>query len=331
MKLIFIALTLTLLATTACDDTSVFPTTPSERSLEHIAKLRQHLTASPYGWQVICFPKIDSLLFTNVNQRIGEHDYDPEDLGYGGFTSIMSFLPDGTLRMLTDESVTPDVRVSEYIIKQGMMTQLTFTTHTHLHRWVNDDFGVSPDWFFLGLDSDQNLRFRTGNYLESSREYITFRPIRTAVARDTILTAARNNRLFFEQMRNPQIHIRKGDRTYFRSDYFIKTPRRSSAMKSRRYAFFLYEKERSLTGEFPKEANGLGSGYTGTPEGLTFRTGFHLNTTYVFNDFLRVGNRFVCELVEVYDPLTRVTRLAARHLYPQGRPTDMVAEIYDHP
>lgn len=331
ISVLLISIAFILSAFMACEEAGIFSQTPSERSQQHMADLHQRLTSSPYGWQVVLFPKTDSLLFTNPGQKIGEYDFEPEDLGYGGFTAVVDFLSNGTMRMFTDEEPDPDEYGGEYRIAQGMMTRLSFTTYTALHRWVNDDFGVSPDWFFLGVDADGYLRFRTGSYLETAREYIALRPISTMAARDTLLSAAYANRLFFEQMRNPQIHIRKGDRTYFRSDYFIKVPRRASAMKAHRYAFFLFEKERSLTGDFPKEANGLGAGYTGTPEGLTFRTGFQLNSTYIFHDFLRVGQRFICELVEVYDPLTRQTRLAARHLYPEGRPTEMVAEIYDQP
>ena len=51
----------------------------------------------------------------------------------------------------------------------------------------------------------------------------------------------------------------------------------------------------------------------------------------IFFDFQREGNRFVAELVSVYDPLLRHTRLVSKHLHPKGEPTGLKAEIYDAP
>lgn len=320
------------LALAACSKSDeAFETSPTERIVGYNAALRKELTDAPYGWKVVYFPNIDSLQFTNLNQNIGEHDYEPRDLGVGGRTFTMKFAPDGWVSVQTDETseslATP--AVSEYEIGQGMATRLSFTTFGPIHRLINHRFRGSADFFYLGKDLDGRLRFRTGSYLEVGREYMAFERIETAAAADTILQQSRENRLHFEAMRDPQLTIRQGDRVFFRSDYTTKTPRRVETMNANRYMFFLFARTPSLTGGFPKAAFGLGSGYTGTPEGLSFHTGLRFSQQYIFHDFERVGDKFVCELVKVYHPQTRTLRYVPRHLFPQGEITGMVAEIND--
>ena len=76
---------------------------------------------------------------------------------------------------------------------------------------------------------------------------------------------------------------------------------------------------------------GLGSGYSGTEHGITFRAGLRYDSKTMFFDFQREGNRFVAELVSVYDPLLRKTRLVSKHLHPEGEFTGLKAEIWDEP
>ena len=44
---------------------------------------------------------------------------------------------------------------------------------------------------------------------------------------------------------------------------------------------------------------------------------------------MRASNRFIAELVSVYEPLLRSTRIVSKHLHPQGEPTGLQAEIWD--
>ena len=67
------------------------------------------------------------------------------------------------------------------------------------------------------------------------------------------------------------------------------------------------------------------------PEGLTFLSGIRLDSQRIFSDFVRQGDRYICELVRVYDPQWRTLRLVSRHLHPEGEETGLVAEIYDDP
>ena len=320
-----------LTSLTACDDEASLDNA-TLRSLQHQKELLDKLTGEPQGWKVTYFPHTDSLLFSDLNRNIRAYDYDPEDMGYGGKMFVMKFMPDGTVTMTSDDSVqsclTP--RQSEYLIKQGMMTQLSFTTYTYLHGLVNSRFCGTSDFYYKGLDLDGNALFTSGNYMEPARELIQFEALGTASAGDVVRQAC-ENRIFFEQMDNPQISIRQGDRIFFRSDYFIKTENRSQGMRERRYEVFLYEKLQSLTGEFPREVQALGSGYTGTDIGLKFYPGIRLNDKYVFSDFERVGDRFHCELVRVYSSRYRKYFYGSKHRYPDGEYTGMEAVITNEP
>ena len=60
-------------------------------------------------------------------------------------------------------------------------------------------------------------------------------------------------------------------------------------------------------------------GYAGTEHGITFRAGLRYDSKTMFFDFQRKGNRFVAELVSVYDPPLRSIRLVSKHLHPGRR------------
>src|SRR3712207_541510 len=84
---------------------------------------------------------------------------------------------------------------------------------------------------------------------------------------------------------------------------------------------------------YPRTVVGLGSGYAGTEAGLSFHAGIRLNANHVFHDFERVDDKFICELVQVYDPHTLRPYLMAKHLAPKGqyKETGYIAEIFDMP
>lgn len=327
-KSIYLFLVLPLLFF-SCEKDAPFEQSPTERASQHIERLRNELIAAPYGWQVMYFPKTDSLLFTNPSVHIKERDYAPKEYGYGGYLFYMSFSPEGTVEMQSDESMaTLRAQQSEYEVKQNTVSQVSFTTFNYIHRLVNEQFNGVSDFLYEGKDSLGQLHFRSASYLEVAREYIVFRRLTSKTERDTFLTSAHRHRLFFEAMSNPVLTIRQGDKIFFRSNYRIQHIRGEVAQRHR-YHLFMFAKTLSPTGNYPLEMNALGSGYVGTAEGLTFRTGFRYNKNYLFQDFVRQGNKFVCELVRVYDPWARKEKWVSRHLYPQGIPTGVVAEITD--
>ena len=57
-------LTICLLAACSSDD-DAFDKSPSQRSSESIAALKNELVSASHGWRVLYFPKTDSLLFSN--------------------------------------------------------------------------------------------------------------------------------------------------------------------------------------------------------------------------------------------------------------------------
>lgn len=328
-QLRYFLLTLPLLLC-SCEKENIFELSPTERATKQMADLRQELTAAPYGWQVTYFPKVDSLLFTNPNVHIKERDFEPKEYGYGGHTFFMSFLSDGTVEMQSDEkaAIDTDKRQSEFEVNQNTVTQLSFTTFTYIHRLVNERLNGVADFLYAGKDSLGQLHFRTASYLDWGRESIVFRPLKSETDRDTSLVNVYRHRRFFEAMHDPVLTIRQGDKIYFQSNYRIQHTRGEVAAQNR-YYLFLFEKIPSPIKYYPLEMNGLGSGYVGTEKGLTFLSGFRYNKQYVFQHFVRQGDKFVCELVKVYDPWLRKEKWVSRHLYPHGVPTGMVAEITD--
>ncbi len=323
----------------SCKDENIFDSSPSERSAKHISELRKELTDAPHGWCVTYFPRTDSLLFTNVNEQITQFEY-RNKYGYGGHCFFMKFADDGTVETIADydEQSGKNSRKSEFEVSQNTFTQLSFTTYNYLHSLVNDQFAASSDFLYTGKDADGNLVFRTASYIEPAREYMVFTKLKSENSWAEDMYKAYANNLFFQEMKNPQLVIRKADRIYFRSDMQTRTiidnrdensKQRKKQEEYQRYHLFLFAKDPYAPHGWPKEVVGLGSGYVGTTDGLTFRPGIRYSKNYTFYDFRREGNRFVCELVKVFDPYSKTERWISKHLAPGGEVTGVIAEIWD--
>lgn len=320
---------------------------PSERNLQNINTLRKELTSASHGWKVIYFSKTDSLSFTNRDEVFYNGIYNYKDLyGYGGHYFVMQFKEDGTVQMLADfdKKSIAQVQKSQFEVRQNTFTQLSFTTYNYLHQLVNEHFSGASDFLYIGKDFFNNLIFKTASYIEPAREYILFEPLQSPIdwensgnTLDNVIEKAHDNRVFFTSMKNPQLEIRKGSRIYFQSDVLVKSTRGTPAynrflqeMIDKRYYVFLFNKKPDLVNpNIARESNGLGSGYVGTEHGISFHTGIRYDQNYIFYDFERKNNRFICELVRVYNPFTRKYMLLSKHLHPEGEPTHFVAEIID--
>ena len=177
--------------------------------------------------------------------------------------------------------------------------------------------------------------FRSANHLLPAREYIRLTRLGAPEEAEAVVQQAVDNRLAFERMVNPQLRIYRGGRTYFQSDYFMKRNVETNQsllreINAKRYYLFVFASKRNPIPDYPpKEITGLGSGYTGTEQGLTFRAGLRFDAAKQFYDFERKGNRFEAELVQVYDTLLRSTRYVSKHLHPEGISTGIKAVIYD--
>ena len=329
-----------IMAFFSCKDEKTFDLSPSERNAKHISELRKELVNAPYGWSVTYFPRTDSLLFTNVNELITlpkgilEEKY---KYGYGGHCFLIRFSDNGIVEAVADytEQSLQEVRQSEFEVSQNTFTQLSFTTYNYLHSLVNDRFTGSSDFLYTGKDIDGNLIFKTSSYIEPAREYIVFTKLKSDESWQEDIRKSYDNKLFFEKMKNPQLSIRKADRVYFRSDmrmnatYSTDGNTKQPLEVYQRYRLFLAIDYFAPQGWLGNKVKGLGSGYVGTADGLTFRPGIRYSETYTFYDFRREGGRFVCELVKVFDPYSKTMRWVSRHLAPEGEKTGVIAEIRD--
>ncbi len=311
---------------------------PSQRNANNIKQLREKLTKSKHGWRMVYFPKTDSLLFTNkstILQKLGNYQ---KLYGYGGHYFLLKFNENGTVKIRADydDKTITKTEESEFEVKQNTFTELSFTTYNYIHRLVNDKFGGSSDFLYVGKDFKGDLIFKTSSYIDPAREYVLLQELKSEESWDDDIKKAYENRKFFDEMKNPQLTIRKGDRIYFRSDEVIKT---DSPVES--YQKFLKEivEKRYYLFEFntlddpyfrknKPQTVGLGSGYVGTEKGLLFYTGIRYDKKFIFNNFERKGDKFVCELVRIYDPLLKFIYVS-KHLFPEGEPTFMIAEIQD--
>lgn len=329
----------------SCKDEKVFDLSPSGRNEKHISELRKELVNAPYGWSVTYFPRTDSLLFTNVNELITLPKGIFEDrakYGYGGHRFLMKFSDNGIVEIVSDynEHSLTDVRQSEFEVSQNTFTQLSFTTYNYLHSLVNDRFTGSSDFLYTGKDISGNLLFKTSSYVEPAREYIIFTKLKDEESWQKDIRESYNNKLFFESMKNPQLSIRKADRIYYRSDMRMNITytyndgggilnKKPPLEIYQRYHLFLAIDYFAPQGWLKNKVRSLGSGYVGTPHGLTLRPGIRYSEAYTFNDFRKEGNRFVCELVKVFDPYSKTIVWVSKHLAPDGEETGVIAEIWD--
>lgn len=334
MKYIIYVLSIIFLAV-SCRNSNLEGVSPSERNKASITTLRNELTQAPYGWKVVYFPKTDSLLFSNKDEVIEKDPAFRDKYGYGGHYFVMKFNENGTLKMLSDkdEATMTEISMGEFDVRQNTFTQLSFTTPTYLHSLVNETLSGASDFLYVGKNPEGHLVFKTASYTEPAKEYIVFEKLNSEEAWTKNIQTAYDNRNFFDNMWNAQLSIKKGSRVFFQSDVIVKTKHNQdffAEVQKKRYYLFRVMKRRNPDPSLitPLESTGLGSGYVGTEHGITFRAGIRYNSSYIFYDFERKGDTFVCELVKVYDPIRRTYRLMSKHLAPaDAESTGYVAEI----
>lgn len=309
---------------------------PSEKTKESLQNLRKELIEAPLGWKVTYFPQTDSLLFSNKDEVLEKDPAFSQNFGFGGHYFIMNFQENGEVKMLWDQdkNTIKNSRKSEFEVRQNTYTQLSFTTPNYLHHLVNERYEGSSDFLYYGKDFDGNLIFKTASYTEPAREFIRFEKIKKEENANEIIEKSFTNRTFFESMNNPHITIKKGSKIYYKSDmptksYFLDSEiNRAKRMEYQRYYYFRFNKRPNLSNGGAIESNALGSGYVGTEKGISFRTGIRYTESYVFYDFERVGDTFICELVRVYDPIRKKYRIMSKHLAPKdAETTGYIAEI----
>lgn len=318
----------------SCKESFVYEQSPAERTAAHRVELRERLIQAPNGWQLTYFPRIDSLLFRSSSERWADTQVQQDKYGYGGYTFGIRFAQNGQVQLKTDqENYQPsEIFAGEYDIRLGNSLQLSFTTHTPLHDLVTSELGGVADFVYRYTDHEGRLIFATGISGATNRPYIVLSPLSSADAWEELTIKAVEHRRLFERMQHPQLTIRRGSRLYFQSDVPFRDARgdrRKELERNRkRYHLFLALRNRHEA-IFRSGYSALGSGYVGSSEGLVFRPGFSVDGKALFCDFERVGERFVAELVRIYDPLEKRFILVSRHLHPEGEPTSYIAIIED--
>lgn len=324
---------LLILCTLSCTKEFSFDKSPSERTALYRQNLKEQLIQAPHGWRMIYFPRVDSLLFRKPAERLEHTAVQQDKYGYGGYVFLIRFNHGNRLELKTDMGEAPErIYGGSYDIRLGSAVQLSFTTHTPMHRLVNSEFEGVSDFLYRYTDFRGRLIFTTGVSGLTNRPYIVLEALKSDDDWESATKQAQQNRLFFERMEHPQIAIRQGSRLFFQSDVPFKDSRGDLRLERernrKRYHLFLALRNRHEI-IFRSGYNGIGSGYVGTEEGLTFHPGFSINNKVTFYDFERVGERFVSELVSVYDTQSQRFVLVSKHLYPEGEPTNYIAEIRD--
>ncbi len=334
-----VLLLLTLGGLVSCQQKNAFEESPKARYQSSVQDLSTLLTSAPNGWKMTYFSRCDSMLFTSVKRTIGDFDY-RNRLGYGGHFFLLKFKPSGGLDVLAEyqDKEAKDIFKSSYSITQSTTTTLSFDSYTDLHSLVNERFQGTSNFVYQGQDMKGNLLFTTTTYSNQGHEYIRLERLSAEETWDDVFTKSKANRLFFERMINPQIRIRFGEKEYYRSDVYVKNLEGHAGKTNKayvnetyakRYYLFLYNRNKDVIVLSKNAYEALGSGYVGTEQGISFQPGIIFNKTLRFRDFKRVGDKFVAELVRVYDPRIRKEFVESKHLYPEGLELNYVAEIWD--
>ncbi len=323
----------------SCEQENAFDQSPKVRYQSSVQELKALLTSAPNGWKMTYFSRCDSMLFSSVKKTIGNFEY-RRRLGYGGHFFLLKFKPSGQVSVLAEYNGKDlkDSLQSTYSITQTTSTTLSFDSYTYLHDLVNESFRGASNFVYQGQDMKGNLLFRTTTYSNQGHEYIRLERVDKKETWEGVFQKSKDNRLFFEGMVNPQIRIRLGEKEYYRSDVYIKNLEGLAGQTNKayveetyakRYYLFLYNQNKDIILQNKNRYEALGSGYVGTEQGISFQPGIIFNKTLRFRDFKRQGDKFVAELVRVYDPRIRKEFNQSKHLYPQGIELNYVAEIWD--
>ncbi|RNL91700.1 DUF4302 domain-containing protein [Sinomicrobium pectinilyticum] len=108
-----------LLSCNGDDQEQLFQDSPSGRISAREQELKDHLTSAENGWKTTYFPNNDK---------------------FGGFTLLMEFSEDGSVKMTSDIDENNEVRSSRYDLNLGATTKLTFSTRNHIHKLNNSSF-----------------------------------------------------------------------------------------------------------------------------------------------------------------------------------------------
>lgn len=257
----------------------LFADSPSERMQQGITGLRNELTKAPWGWKITYFPNIESAKFADLHTNLKNHEnailYIDTRLGEGGHNFWAQFREDGTLTMVSDrsgESLTKQI-TSEFEVKQGAITQLSFTTHNYIHSLATSDFVLK------GQPTNGKLVFKSMKSLNDEQEYIVMEKVQSEEQlKSDQLKMAEQKQHFEGTLKEPVLVIKdSAGKILFQSNMprYIHTSKR----------YILFVKDHAPDAFVSNYYTGLGSGYSFTPTGMIFYPGFRYDTQTIFTTF----------------------------------------------
>lgn len=217
----YILAALSIFALTSCSPAMNGDQAPDSKIKETREDLRELLASVPSGWKVEYFPSCDSLLFADPSKHVREQDFTLRPVGVGGFAFWMKFDNEGKVETLADlwkEETSTKPIISRYSVDYSTQTTLSFTTGTYLHLLSNDTYKGEYQWLYRGKDRLGRLVFGSRNSFLPAIMYARFTRLGSETDGKEIIVAASKNRKRYEEMKNPQLIIRQGDRVFYRSD-----------------------------------------------------------------------------------------------------------------
>ncbi len=318
----------------ACKE-QAYDLSPSQKTINHINTLSLELRTSSNGWQMIYYPKVDASLFTNYRQLWRPSLVSSDKYGLGGEIFLLKFLDNSKVNIKSlNKRGDINVETAEYSISLNSSLQLSFTTFSAIHKMINTDTEAVADFLFKYKDFNGDLIFATAKDSYNSYSVVVLKALQTEDDWNNALVRASENIRLFENMKNPQLVLKQGGRIFFQSDRLLTDERNRNERLKRHYHTFIYE-QTEFKGVIIKGYNVMGSGYVASAEGLNFQPGFKIEKNFIVHDFQRQGDKFVAELVQVYDnqPLMRKFVNVSKHMYPNREHIilNYSAEIYDAP
>ncbi|MCW0519418.1 DUF4302 domain-containing protein [Riemerella anatipestifer] len=281
-------------------DETIFKETPSQRTQEPIAALRNELVSAKEGWWFTYFPDVDSLRFSDPNKNIKTSDnaivFLERQFGQGGYTFYMKFNEKGTVEMLsdTDYNAANTLKTSDFEVKQSSYTQLSFTTYNYIHQLNKSDF------LFWKKDREGNLIFRTNRYLDTNREYLVMKKaILNGKQASDRMNLMYQNKINYERLYNPILTIKDSEGgVLFQSNL----PYKKQDVKNRYQAFVKNWQPNLYNSSY---YSGVASGYVATQEGLFFYPGIQLTDQTKFRVFTKEGEAYK-SVVNGYEALITI-------------------------
>lgn len=149
--------------------------------------------------------------------------YQPKEDKVGGFTILMKFSDDGEVVMTSDIDSDTATATSEYQVKMGQTTMLSFVTKNHIHKLADSSLGKQGngyygefEFLYYGKEGDK-LKFKT----QRTNKFVYFEKATVADWNNisTIINKEINLGLFAYRPHTLKITTAKGTEEYRATSY----------------------------------------------------------------------------------------------------------------